>query len=155
MRGLVVYYSRYGNCERVARSIHNGLEDAGVDVTIVEVTSADVPGENPDFMILGSPTRGGKAAKPVGEFMDSLGADRAGKMRFAAFGTGYGKWIDKGKWPMAADDIQAVLKGRGFEPLAEPFKGRIKGGPPTVKGPLLEGEVEKAYEYGRSIASSI
>lgn len=155
MKGVVVYHSKYGNCERIARSIFRGLQDAGADVTIMDIESVDVPAQDIEFLVLGSPTRGGKASKPVQDLMDSLGTDKTGKLRFAAFGTGYGKWIDKGKWTMAAEDIQDVLVQKGFEPLAEPFKGRIKGGPPKVKGPLIEGEEEKAYEYGKMIASSI
>lgn len=149
------FHSKYGNCKRIAGSIHKGLQDAGTDITIINITSEGVPQLNSGLLILGSPTRGGKASEPICEFMDSLVVAQTGKLRFAAFGTGYGKWIDRGKWPMAADYIQEVLEVKGFEPLAEPFKGRIKGGPPRVKGPLIEGEVERAYEYGKHIASSI
>lgn len=155
MKGIVVYHSKYGNCKRIAGSIHKGLQDAGADITIIDITSSDVPVQDLDFLVLGAPTRGGKASKPVSEFMEKLSSTEAGKLRFAAFGTGYGKFIDKGKSPMAADDIQDVLKGKGLKPVTEPLKSRIKGIPPRVKGPLMDGEVEKAYEYGKRIASLI
>lgn len=155
MRGAVIFHSKYGNCKRIAESLYKGLKDANADVTIIDITTEDVPIQDLDFLVLGAPTRGGKASEPVSEFMNSLSNTQAGKLRFAAFGTGYGRFIDKGKWPMAADDIDEVLQSKGFAPIAEPFKGRIKGIPPRVKGPLMEGEEEKAREHGKRIASFI
>ena len=101
---LILYYSRKGNTESLARQIARGVESAGAIASlrtvpsvspVSEATAAPVPPGGPPFveldelaacdgLILGSPTRFGNMAAPLKHFLDStstlwLGGALAGK----------------------------------------------------------------------------
>ena len=145
MKGAVIYHSKYGNCEQVAKSIHKGLVDSGADAAITDVKTAAATLSGLVFVVIGSPTRAGRSAKAVRRFLKDLDVGD-GTARFAAFGTGLAKWLPKGD-PIAADDIHKALEEKGLKPLAEPFRAGVSG----RKGPLSDGEVERAYEYGKKL----
>lgn len=149
MKGAVIYQSRYGNCEQIARSLHKGLQESGADVTLTEVGSAGEPGADLDFLAIGSPTRAGRATGPVRRLIGKIGRGTGSGPRYIAFGTGLAKGIDKG--PIAADYIQKALAEKGCQSLGQPFRAAVEG----LKGPLVEGEVERAYEYGKTIGSRL
>lgn len=93
---LVLYYSRNGATERMARLIGRGIEQAGNGVearlrtvppvsTVCESTASAVPDSGAIYcseddlrqcagLILGSPTRFGNMAAPLKYFIDSTGA---------------------------------------------------------------------------------
>lgn len=90
---LVLYYSRYGNTEILAREIAAGVESAGLASKLrtvppisatCEATSAEIPADGPPYctnddlancsaLILGSPTRFGNMAAPLKYFLDGTG----------------------------------------------------------------------------------
>lgn len=90
---LVLYYSRYGNTEILAREIAAGVESAGLASKLrtvppisatCEATSAEIPAAGPPYctnddlancsaLILGSPTRFGNMAAPLKYFLDGTG----------------------------------------------------------------------------------
>ncbi|HSD69366.1 MAG TPA: NAD(P)H:quinone oxidoreductase [Woeseiaceae bacterium] len=92
---LVLYYSRYGSTEALAREICIGVDSvAGTAARLrtvpavsatSEATDAPVPSEGPPFathddllecagLILGSPTRFGNMAAPLKHFLDGTGS---------------------------------------------------------------------------------
>ena len=145
MKGAVIYHSKYGNCEQVAKSIHKGLVDSGADATITDVKTAAASLSGLDFLVIGSPTRAGRSTGAVRRFLKGLDVGD-GTARFAAFGTGIAKGLAKGD-PIAAEDIHKALEAKGLKPLAEPFRAGVGG----WKGPLTEGDLERAYEYGKAL----
>jgi NAD(P)H dehydrogenase (quinone) len=101
---LILYYSRKGHTEALARQIVRGVESAGASAVlrtvpavspVTEATAPGVPDSGPpyveidelsncDGLILGSPTRFGNMAAPLKHFLDStsslwLGGNLAGK----------------------------------------------------------------------------
>jgi len=40
MKALILYFSSTGNIKKVVNAINNGLEDAGLDVTIFSIAKA-------------------------------------------------------------------------------------------------------------------
>jgi hypothetical protein len=52
--------------------------------------------------------------------------------------------------PQAGDEIHEMLAKRGMRPLAPPFKAAVV----TTKGPLAEGEVDRALQFGRDLGRS-
>lgn len=101
---LILYYSRKGQTEALARQVARGVESAGATAMlrtvppvspVSEATAAPVPSTGPpyveieelatcDGLILGSPTRFGNMAAPLKHFLDStstlwLGGALAGK----------------------------------------------------------------------------
>lgn len=92
---LVLYYSRYGNTELMAKQVARGVEEVDTVEAIVRTvpavspnTEATEPGipskgapyatqedlENCDGLILGSPTRFGNMAAPLKYFLDQSGS---------------------------------------------------------------------------------
>jgi len=152
MNGLVVYYSKYGNCAQIADAIHKGLIESGHDIgiaTVKEVSETD--DMDLDFVVVGGPTRAGRAAGPIKRFAKDFSASSAGGgARFAAFGTGLAQGIEKGE-KISADRLHDMLCEMGLAPVAEPFKASVTG----MKGPLAEGELERAVEYGKHLGDCI
>ena len=148
MKALVVYQSRWGNNQRVAQAITRGLSDGGADASLVEVGEAEGLGAEWDLLVVGAPTRAGRATGKVRRFIRrETGEVRAGTS-VAAFGTGI---KDRGQKvePKGADDIYSRLKEAGLEPAAPAFKATVSG----MKGPLLDGELERATAFGKQLAA--
>jgi menaquinone-dependent protoporphyrinogen IX oxidase len=145
----VVYHSKWGNCERVAGAIARALSEAGQDVKVSPVDSAGDMA-TADLLVLGSPTRAGKCSGPVKKFIKrNLTAEWNGKL-FAAFGTGMQDRGDKVE-PKSADDIYNRLESAGLKPIAPAYKAWVLG----WKGPLAEGEAERAFKFGRDLAAAL
>ena len=167
MRALVVYESMYGNTERIAVAIAEGL---GPDAVAVEVGAAprDLPPEV-DLLVVGGPTHGhgmsqpatrenasGHADRPVvspgegiREWIAGLRADRA--VRFTAFDTRI-----KGPkllWGSAAESAAKALSARGFQQAAPPASFLVGGPLGSPYDRLVAGELDRARELGRSLAA--
>jgi flavodoxin len=150
MKATVVYHSKHGNCERIARAITGGLSEAGHDVMLLSVDAADTLDTGVDLLVMGSPTRMGKAMGPIRKFIDRQVTGEWRGKRFAAFGTGLQDRGDKVE-PKGADDIYGRLESAWLVPIAPAFKATVAG----YKGPLLEGEAERALTYGRDLAAAL
>ncbi len=93
---LVLYYSRYGATERLARDVADGVDSVkGVSARLrtvpavsaeCEATAAAIPEDGPPFvsksdldecggLVMGSPTRFGNMAAALKYFVDSTGAE--------------------------------------------------------------------------------
>jgi len=68
---LVVYYSRTGNTEAMAKSIAEAIAEEGLDVECKKVVDAN-PDEllNVDGLVVGSPTYYGTMAAEIKKFLD-------------------------------------------------------------------------------------
>jgi multimeric flavodoxin WrbA len=150
VKGAVVYYSRYGNNEKTAKAVLQGLEQGGHEVVLVNAKQDKGLEGNFDFVVVGSPTRAGKISGPVKKFIkNNLDESWKGKP-FAAFGTCLQVTVDKGQ-PSAAKDIHEMLAGRGLNPVVDPFDNAVSG----MKGPLMDDGEEAARSFGRDIGSKL
>jgi len=52
---------------------------------------------------------------------------------------------------MAAEFIYYALKKKGLKMIGKPFRAGVAG----WKGPLTEGDTDKAYEFGKELASGL
>lgn len=158
MRTLVVYDSVFGNTEHVARAIGDALGTAG-EVRVVRVTEVQ-PGQlaGVDLLIVGSPTRGFRPTPATTNWLKSIPAGSLQGVRVAAFDT---------RIPMGSN-VPGFLRlmVRIFGYAAHPIADRLvkKGGtlavPPEgflvtgTEGPLQEGELERAADWARQIATA-
>lgn len=166
---LVVYESMFGHTEAVARAVVEGLRHEGVDARAVEVRVAPraVP-RDLDLLVLGAPThafslsrastrqdavRQGAAAEQadlgVREWLASCRHDRRTPVTLATFDTRVGRvrWL-----PFSAAATTARLARRGgFRLAARPAGFVVEG----IKGPLREGELERAVAWGRDLAAGV
>ncbi len=148
MNVLLVFDTVQGNTEKIARAISKAL--APVDVKMLrpgEVDQTDF--KSIDLFIAGSPTMGGKPTSPMQEFLSGLPAGALNGIDVVAFDTRIpAKWVKI--FGYAAEKIAVVLKNKGGR-LAAPAEGFIVGG---SKGPLKEGELERASAWIKGIETS-
>ncbi|MHB8894723.1 MAG: flavodoxin family protein [Candidatus Geothermincolia bacterium] len=148
MKGLVVYHTKFGNCRKIAESLARGLEEAGLDVTLINTTTRKIAPEY-DFLAAGAGTRMGRLTGEMKRFLGrEIKGDSWAGMRFLAFGTGtrpegdgskYDDWSVRG-----AVRIYEALEEKGLKPVAGAAKFYVA----ELKGPLDEGEEERARELG-------
>lgn len=150
MKGAVYYHSRWGNCGEAAEAIAKGLTESGHEVELAAITpDTTIPGEL-DFIVVGGPTRAGKAARAVRRFIKrNIGEDWKGR-GFAAFGTGFVSAREKGE-PQSAEHIYMLLSYLDLKPLADPFKVGVEG----LKGPLAQGELIRCVKFGIDLGESL
>jgi hypothetical protein len=168
-RALVVFESMFGNTEQVARAVADGLEAAGVPTRVSEVsrTPADLPG-SVDLLVLGAPTHAfslsrprtridavrqgadlDKAAVGLREWLETAHPRRNRPVHVAVYDTRVSKVR---RLPAAAGPSAARLaKRRGFTGVDRPVAFLVD----DLRGPLLDGEVERATAWGRSIAAEV
>jgi flavodoxin I len=149
MKTLIVYDSLYGNTEQIARAIANGL-GAAKDVRLLkagEASFTDVTGI--DILIVGSPTQGTKATVAVQEFLKKLPENSLKGVKTAAFDTRMTNRLIR-MLGYAAPKIARSLEGSGATMAVQSEGFWVTGG----KGPLKEGELERAAEWGRRKAAA-
>lgn len=88
MKGLVAYYTKYGNGKIIAEAIARGLQESGNETNIINIPAKDVGGDY-DFVVVSPPTRFGRMMGPVKKFIiKSLSGDAWRGKLFIAVRTG-------------------------------------------------------------------
>jgi flavodoxin len=169
MKAVVVYESLYGNTHAIAEAVAEGLrEEVEVEVAAVGDSSAELI-SGADLLVVGGPThvhgmssklslkgavddavKKGRQAPdvhgpPLKDWFDTIGT--AGGRRAAAFDTR----IDKPRiiTGSAAKGIAHRLRGHGYDVVGE--ASFLVG---DMAGPLGDGELERAKEWGRTLVAS-
>ena len=166
---LVVFESMFGNTARAARAVAQGLEKAGMDVEVVDVRSAPVVlPPDLDLLVVGAPTHAFGLSRPATRTDAVRQGASPGPRRHrstrvarracevapesstlvAAFDT----HASRVRWlPQAASaSILRLARRRGLEPVGRHL-GLVVN---DVKGPLADGERERATEFGEHIAAT-
>ncbi len=122
MRAIVLYDTRYGNTERVARALARGIEESGVKTRCGSIVEADVKGITEfDLIAVGGPTHYRTASQPMQEFLDSLGGvEFYGQMAFAFDTRRDSFWAGS-----AAKYIERKLRSRGLTLIWPPLSARV------------------------------
>jgi len=144
MKTFVVYDSLYGNTEKIAQAIGSVISG---DVNVISVKEARASLLSlSDKLIIGSPTQGGRPTTPIKAFIDAIPPEIAKSIKVAAFDTRIpGRFIKIFKY--AADKIAQSLQAKGANLIIPPEGFLVEG----TKGPLSEGEYERAKDWGRHI----
>jgi flavodoxin len=161
MNALIVYDSVFGNTEKVASAIGATVSAASgpqgnVRTLPVGVVTTDML-RGLDLLIVGSPTRSLRPTEAVGQFLKLLPKSHLRGVQVAAFDTRLSlDHIDSaalrfvvGKGGYAASSIASALKKRGGKLLAPPEGFLVTG----EKGPLLDGELERAPRWAAQLIS--
>jgi hypothetical protein len=163
MRALVVFESMFGNTEKVAVAIGEGLATR-MPVDVVEVGSAptEIDAETV-LLVIGGPTHAFGMSRPQtrqdaakqaeGKVVSRSGIREwlaavtpSGPIPAVAFDTRVNqRWIPGS----AARAAQRRLRGKGFRPAGRPTTFYVAGTP----GPLIEGELARAREWGSELAA--
>jgi flavodoxin len=139
MKTLVIFDSNYGNTQKVAEAIAKELDAKAVLVSKVSTPEL----KDLDLVIVGSPINGWKPSEKMGEFLASLSSGQLNNVKAAAFDTRIRLFIHGD----AATKIAEALKDVGAQIITEPQAFIVRG----TEGPLLDGEIEKAIEWAKSI----
>lgn len=165
MRALVVYESMYGNTKQVAEAVASGLGEQ-ITVETVEVGAAPAAPDDIDLLVVGGPTHQFGMSRPdsrasaakeaegplvsagigIREWITSL--PKARGTAAATFATNIRKpWLPGSAGKSAAKRLRSL----GYRLVVSPEIFRVEGG----TGPVTDGELERAAEWGRALASSV
>ena len=153
MKGIVVYDTSYGNTQKIAETIVETLKETGIETDLFNVKEVKkLSAKDYNFLVLGSPTKFGTMSFAIRFFLGKVKSEEWMNKPFAAFDTENPENIEKSRaenkeWS-AAEKISAKLKEKKMNQLLPVLKGLVLG----QKGPLVEGEIEKAKEYARELA---
>lgn len=161
MKAIVIYDSVYGNTARIAEAIGRGLGQvlgASEEVRVMRMGEAN-PGQlaGLEVLVVGSPTHGFRSTPGMRDFLKAIPRDALKGIRVAAFDTRMTEEELHSHGPVLGTmvDIFGYAAPRISDSLAK--KGGVVAMPPEgfyvggTEGPLLEGELERAEEWGRGL----
>jgi flavodoxin I len=148
MKALIIYDSLYGNTEQIAKAIGTALGDESKVVKAAETKAADIAPYS--LIFIGSPTQGGRQTPAVRTLLDNITPEMLKDKRFAAFDTRAKSFFVK-LFGWASNRIEADIKGKGGNVTAQPQGFFVK----ATKGPLVEGEPERAATWAKSVAAGV
>lgn len=170
MKALIVYESMFGNTRDIALAIAEGLAE-NAEVETVEVGNApEILSGNVDFLIAGGPTHQFGMSRPGSRKQAS--DQSAGPL--VSPGRGIREWLDAvevvdNRMPFASFDttmqsprflrylgrasrsVAKRLQRKDLIPCVEAESFWVEGS----AGPLVDGELERAREWARSISAVI
>jgi len=153
MKAYIIYDSMYGNTQKIAQAIGEGLTG---EVTVVSVGEAN-PSElkTCDLLIVGSPVHGGRATPALDTFIKQLPANSLEGISVAAFDTrfepeeqGVGLRILMSVIRYAAPRLAKALEKKGGILVAEPEGFIVE----NKEGPLKQGELERASKWAQQLS---
>ena len=145
MRALVVYDSLYGNTEEIAKAIAGAIEG---EVSLLRAGEVGPPElENIGLLVVGAPTQRGQATPAIRDFLGRVSKAEINGVDAAAFDTRVTSRVAK-IFGYAAGKIAGSLKKKGANLVAEPEGFFVEG----TKGPLTEGERERAADWGKGLS---
>ncbi|MFQ6075985.1 MAG: flavodoxin family protein [Candidatus Bathyarchaeia archaeon] len=147
-RAIVIYDTKFGNTEKIAKALARGMREQVVEVDCIRVEEAEIDKlAEYDLLAIGGPTHIRGKSKPMKDFIQKLRrVDLRNKKSFA-FDTKFRSWIAGS----AAKGIEKDLKRLGMS-IVKPYSSAIVKG---TEGPLEDGMEEMFKQIGAEIASSI
>jgi flavodoxin len=146
MNSLVVYYSKFGNTQKVAAAVADALRSEGT----VRVISADrltaSELEDTDLMVMGSPTHKMNLPEAVRSVLEALPKRSLRGASVAAFDTAYKMSGLLGRLT-AAPKLARRLRKLGGRQIVPPETFYVV----EREGPLFDGELERAKRWGDAV----
>ena len=147
MKALIVYDSVYGNTEKIARAVAEAITPS-YEVKVVRVGEAN-PSElaSTDLLIVGSPPHAGKPTPAIQDLLNKV--PKLQGINIAAFDTRVTTKLVR-VFGYAAGRTAGNLKKKGGTLIVSPEGFFVTGN----KGPLKEGELERAAGWAKGILES-
>lgn len=150
MNTLVIYFSKFGNTRLVAEAIGKTLKQGSRVRTINSEQLAATDFDGIDLVIMGSPTHKMNLPEAVRLVFDRLPKKILRRVYFCAFDTSY-----KMSWLLnqftASKKLSSKLRKLGGKSLVPPEIFHVM----EKKGPLFDGELERAQKWAASILKEI
>lgn len=157
MNMIVIFDSFFGNTEKIARAIAEGL---GKDACVVMVNECTLKMlEGVDLLMVGSPTRAFSPSPAIKSFATSIPKGSLKGVKGAVFDTRMDVATVNSKlltfmtrlFGFAAEKMHKQLVRAGCE-MVIPSEGFIVI---QSEGPLKEGELERAKAWGKNIRAQL
>lgn len=144
MKTLIIYDSWHSNTATIANAVAAGC---GRGVTVQKVhEETDLSAKAFDLLIIGSPTHGGTSTPLIQALLKKLSPAQLADAYVAAFDTRVGmRWVKM--IGFASKRILRELEKAGGMPIAGPEGFYVEG----TEGPLREGEIEHAEQWGANV----
>ncbi len=151
-KAIVIYDSKFGNTEKIARALAEGLKEKGAKVDSIEVGKVDVDKlVEYDFIAIGGPTHIAGMSESIKEFLEKLKTvDLSGKKGFS-FDTRIQSRFNRFDLNSAAKRIERKMKKMKIK-IVKSRKSAIVDG---REGPLEEGAEEVFKQTGAEIVELI
>lgn len=144
MNSLVIYDSNYGNTQKVAEAIAEGLQSKAVNISNVKQEQLD----KYDLLVMGTPINGWMPTKEMQDFISGIDVGQLSDVSVATFDTRVKLFIHGDAMQKLAKSLKNIGAKRVVDTM--PF---YVGGKKEVPV-LLEGELEKARDWGGSLLRS-
>ncbi len=146
MKALIIYYSLFGNTEKVGRALASGLKTGGIDVDCVKATEADVGDLRAyDMLLIGGPTHKRGLSDPMKVFTARLTDVDLTDVKGFAFDTKQEPSLLTGS---AGKRIEQMMKRRGMRVIKPHVSAIVLG----REGPLAEGVEAQFEQIGAELA---
>ena len=147
---LLVYFSKFGNTQKVTEAIAEVLDSAG---TVRVIPSNQLTADElqaADLVVMGTPTHKMNLPADVRPIFDTLPKRILKRTPIAAFDTSYkmSAWL---RPFTAARRLLPKLRKLGGKPLLPPQTFHVM----EREGPLYEGEIERARDWARQILARL
>jgi menaquinone-dependent protoporphyrinogen IX oxidase len=156
MNSIIVYDTSYGNTKKIAETIAETLKESGMEVTLFKVNEVKkLSAKDYNLLVLGSPTKFGTMTFAMKWFLGKVKSEEWMNKPFAAFDTENPENIEQSQlqnkeWS-AAEKIAEKLKEKKMNQLAPVLRTLVLG----QKGPLVEGEINRARDYASELANKL
>ncbi len=149
-KAVIIYESKYGNTRRVAEAIAGGMREvSGMEAVLRELKEVDRK-ELKDFdaIVVGSPNHIGAATRSVRKFIGEMGELELEEKVMAVFDTYMG-----GEFKKAVKKMEKAIKEKvsGVKLPVPGLSVRVD----KMKGPVTEGEMPGAREFGEKVAGEM
>jgi flavodoxin len=157
MKALILFRSHFGNTQQVAEALAKELAGSGADSVVQDLRQRLPDLGEFEAVLVGAPTRMARVTRKAKSVLKRLSKKGWGRKPVAVFDT-YGPMpktpeeLEKGrKWlyPGAAGILQERAKALGLNVYDRTLRCEVS----DMKGPLKEGELEKAALFARDFAA--
>lgn len=138
MNTLVIYDSIFGNTKIIAETIADACGD-NTKVASVSELKPEQDLKSYNLLIVGCPINGWRPSSKMQEFLSSLTPDQLKGCNVTSFDTRINTFFHGD----AANKISTQLKNASATLITQPESFFVKG----KKGPLVEGETQRAAEW--------
>ena len=150
MQTLVVYFSKFGNRQKVAKAIAKRMESQGPVQTISSAELTVSVMQEVDLVVMGSPTHNMNLPKAVQPMLENLPKGILRGTQVAAFDTSYKMSAILSRFT-AAKKLAKKLRKLGGKPIVPPETFHVM----EREGPLYEGEIERAQAWAASLMEQL
>jgi flavodoxin len=155
MSACVIFDTRYGNTEKIARSFETGLGESGIQTVCVNARDVAVDSlMQYDLICVGAPTEAFTASKPMKEFLAKLKSiDLSGKCGFA-----FDTRLDSRFFGSAAKVIEKELSNKGLQiiaPRESALVFSLKERGAVTGARLKEGEEKRFEQIGTQVGTAL